>query len=80
MIFTIIEIILVIFAWRNGWKWRSLIPIAIIYLCAIILGFVLAITRTTNAFDIRMYGLILNLGMFATLSMMILIPRDKLKK
>ena len=34
----IIEIILTIFAWRNGWKWRSLIPIGIAFALAFIVG------------------------------------------
>ena len=34
----IIEIILTIFAWRNGWKWLSLIPIGVAFTLAFILG------------------------------------------
>jgi hypothetical protein len=35
----IIEIILTIFAWRNGWKWLSLLPIGIALLIGISVGF-----------------------------------------
>jgi hypothetical protein len=35
----IIEFILTIFAWRNGWKWRSLIPVGIAMLIALSVGF-----------------------------------------
>jgi hypothetical protein len=35
----IIEIILTIFAWRNGWKWRSLIPVGIAILIELSVGF-----------------------------------------
>lgn len=34
----IIEIILTIFAWRNGWKWLSLIPIGTVFVLAFFIG------------------------------------------
>lgn len=34
----ILEIILTIFAWRNGWKWLSLIPIGTVFVLAFLLG------------------------------------------
>ena len=34
----IIEIILTIFAWRNGWKWLSLIPMGISFLIGLSVG------------------------------------------
>jgi len=77
--FTIIEIILTVFAWRNGWKWRSLFPMIIGYSSAVLLGIFLAITRTANFADIKLYGLFLELGIILSLTMMILIPHDKNK-
>jgi hypothetical protein len=74
--FTIIEIILTVFAWRNGWKWRSLFPLIIGYLTAIVLGITLALLNMSNQADIIMYGWILNSGMLLSLVMMILIPRN----
>lgn len=34
----ILEIILAVFAWRKGWKWMSLIPIAIAFVIGLICG------------------------------------------
>jgi hypothetical protein len=38
----IAEIILTIFAWRNGWKWLALLPIGILFLIGMVLGFGIA--------------------------------------
>ncbi len=40
----IIEIILTIFAWRNGWKWRSLIPLGIVLCIGLIAGFAIGVS------------------------------------
>ena len=37
----IIEIILTIFAWKNGWKWLSLIPVC----AAFGIGFIIGLTN-----------------------------------
>ena len=34
----IIEIILTVFAWRNGWKWWALLPVGIAVLIGIVVG------------------------------------------
>lgn len=34
----LIEIILTIFVWRKGWKWRSLLPVGIAFLAGILIG------------------------------------------
>ena len=34
----IIEIILVIFAWRNGWKWMALLPLVIAFVIGMLIG------------------------------------------
>jgi hypothetical protein len=38
MILFIAEVILTIFAWRNGWKWLALIPMGVIFLIGMIIG------------------------------------------
>lgn len=35
----IIEIVLTVFAWRNGWKWRSLIPLGVVTFIIFFIGF-----------------------------------------
>lgn len=40
----VIEIILIIFAWRAGWKFKSLIPLGVCFL----LGGILGITQTNQ--------------------------------
>lgn len=35
----IIEIILTVFAWRKGWRWVALLPIAIALLIGLFMGF-----------------------------------------
>jgi len=35
----LIEIILTIFAWRNGWKWLALLPIGIAMLMGFFIGY-----------------------------------------
>lgn len=44
----IIEILLTIFAWRNGWKWLSVLPI----LCVILIGFFIGIVVGASGGDI----------------------------
>lgn len=34
----LIEIILTIFVWRKGWKWRSILPVGIAFLAGILIG------------------------------------------
>jgi uncharacterized membrane protein YfcA len=34
----ILEIILTIFAWRNGWKWLSIIPLCTAFVLGFLLG------------------------------------------
>jgi len=34
----LIEIVLTIFAWRNGWKWTALLPIGIAFFIGVIVG------------------------------------------
>lgn len=41
----IIEIILTVFVWRNGWRWLSLIPLGVAFLIGMIIG----VTGTTDA-------------------------------
>lgn len=37
----ILQIILTIIAWRNGWKWKSLLPVGILLLVSLIVGFMI---------------------------------------
>ena len=34
----IVEILLTIFAWRNGWKWLALLPVGIAFFIAFFIG------------------------------------------
>ena len=34
----IAEIILTVFAWRNGWKWLALLPVGIAFIIGLIIG------------------------------------------
>ena len=47
----IAEIILTIFAWRNGWKWLALLPIGIGFTLGLVVGFVIGASggSTENA-------------------------------
>lgn len=38
----ILQIILTIIAWRNGWKWKSLLPVGILLLVSLIVGFMIS--------------------------------------
>ena len=40
----IIEAILTIFAWRNGWKWLSLLPIGICVLLGFLMGIFIGVS------------------------------------
>ena len=64
----IIEAILTIFAWRNGWKWYSLIPIAV----AFGLGFILGMLITLSGGNVGngLWGIILDVGAIAALIVM----------
>jgi uncharacterized membrane protein len=38
LFFEIGIIILTIFAWNRGWKWRSLIPLVVLLICEFLIG------------------------------------------
>jgi len=40
----IVQIILTVFAFRNGWKWRALLPLGILLLVAFGIGWSIAVT------------------------------------
>jgi hypothetical protein len=44
----IIEVILTIFAWRNGWRWISLIPVGICVLLGFTAGFSAGLSGATS--------------------------------
>ncbi len=44
----IIEIILTIFAWRNGWKWKALLPIGVVLILGFTIGTIISITANNN--------------------------------
>ena len=48
----IAQIILVIFVWKKGWNWKSLIPIGLSVLFGIILGIMVG-TGSTTMSDIQ---------------------------
>ena len=68
----IIEIILTIFAWKNGWKWLSLIPIGAALLLGLFMGIVIGASggdiTTTN-------GLAIFLDISAIIALIILVSR-----
>ena len=44
----IIEIVLTIFAWRNGWKWLALLPIGIAFAVGFFIGYGVALSGGTT--------------------------------
>jgi uncharacterized membrane protein YfcA len=44
----IIEIILTIFAWKNGWKWKALLPIGVVLILGFTIGVIVGITANNN--------------------------------
>jgi uncharacterized membrane protein YfcA len=63
----IIETILTIFAWRNGWKWKALIPMVTVFIIGFMLG-ILQIFDIAILFDI--------LGSIALIIMIIQKPKE----
>jgi hypothetical protein len=78
MITAIIEIILVIFAWQKGWKWYSLIPVAIAYSIAALLGAALGAAGAANVIGsapVVFFILIMELCAIGVLIYMVTHPR-----
>lgn len=68
----IIEIILTIFAWRNGWKWLSLIPVG----CALLLGLFMGMAVGASGGDINIAkGLAIFLDVSAIIALIVLVAR-----
>lgn len=65
----IAEIILTIFAWRNGWKWLSLIPVG----AAIFLGFILGLSVGTT---VDLYNFIW-IDILAIIALVVMVSKKK---
>lgn len=56
----ILEVILTIFAWRKGWKWLALLPVGIVLILGLLIGFSIGISGgdvapTTGIFRYKCY-------------------------
>lgn len=47
----ILQIILTIIAWRNGWKWKSLLPTGVVFLIAFFIGIGISIGGGTPQYE-----------------------------
>lgn len=64
----LIEIILTIFAWRKGWKWRALLPLGIC-LC---LGFMIGVTIGALGGNVESVDGIVILDIIAVIALIIM--------
>jgi len=65
----IAEIILTIFAWRKGWKWLALLPLAIAFTIGMIIGF-------TSGIDGNL-GVAAALDIAAIIALIVMIAKPK---
>jgi len=67
----IIETILTIFAWRNGWKWYSLLPIGITFCLGFIIGFAITLSGGTTE-NLEWLGVV---DIFAIIALIIMVSK-----
>lgn len=70
----ILEIILTVQAWKKGWKWRALLPVAITMGAAFITGYVTA--ASGNAIENPFAFIIFDILLIITQIVMIARPRE----
>ena len=63
----IAEIILTVFAWRNGWKWLALLPVGI----AFIIGLIIGASRVTDLSGVIFIDII------AVIALIIMVSKSK---
>ena len=66
----IAEILLTIFAWRNGWKWLSLIPVGIAMLIGLFIGIGVGASGG-NVYDVRGIVTLFDIGAIIALTVMV---------
>ena len=69
----IAEIILTVFAWRNGWKWLALLPIGICMMIGFCVGFIIG-SNGGNTSDIS--GVFI-LDIMAIIVLIIMVSKEK---
>jgi predicted exporter len=68
----IIEILLTIFAWRKGWRWFSLIPVATAFSIGLMFGF--------SQIEPGVNGIFIDILAMIALILMIIYPKKEQKK
>ncbi len=75
--FLIAEILLTIFAWRNGWKWLSLLPVGIAMVIGLIVG--MGIGASGGSVD-AVKGFVVIFDILAIIALIVMVskkPKDK---
>jgi purine-cytosine permease-like protein len=70
----LIEIILTIFAWRNGWKWLSLIPVGAAVLIGMIIGY--SVGMSGGTVDVYGSGLFI-FDILAIIALIVMVVKKK---
>lgn len=70
----IIEIILTIFAWRNGWKWLSLIPMG----SAILIGFFIGLGAGMSGGDSSSLVGLFMFDIAAIIALIVMVSKKKI--
>lgn len=69
----IIAIVLTFFVWRKGWKWKSLLPMVIIYSFTVLLGFILGMNGIQDEQLFTMIGFLVDLSVIIALVVMLFV-------
>jgi hypothetical protein len=72
----IAEIILTIFAWRNGWKWWALLPVGIAFFIGLIAGANMAAVGG----DISDMGGLIVVDILAIIALIVMVSKKKIEK
>lgn len=75
----ILQIILTIIAWRNGWKWKSLLPVGILFCVAFLIGYFVGVSGG----DLSQIGSIYILDIISVIILLVMVifhPKEKLEK
>lgn len=75
----ILEVILTIFAWRKGWKWLALLPVGIVLILGLLIGFSIGISGGDVA-PTTGIALFLDISTIIVLIIMIIKPKTLVKK